>query len=310
MNIENVLRETLADMAGEERPPHPDRFLRPGRERPARRPGRRPARSGLALAAAAAVTVLALGSTLAVRTLSDPDPRTSHTAVQPAPATVRVTVRPAMRLSDTLRRLATATGKPVGAFTEAAKDGTALGLPPYAEGGMEGFAYPGTYDIPTTATPVDILASMVARFTRTAEQTGVAASPDPRDVVIIASLVEAESPAESDMPKVARVIRNRLDRGMSLQLDSTVLYGLGRYGVAASTRDLASRSPYNTYRRRGLPPGPIANPGEAALRAALNPAPGPWLHFVAVGPKTLKFAASHAEFLELVRERERNGRAR
>lgn len=306
MNIENVLRETLADMAGEERPPHPDRFLRPGRERPAYRP----ARPGLALAAAAAVTVLALGSTLAVRTLSDPDPRTSHAATQPAPATTRVTVGPGLRLSDTLRKLATATGRPVGAFTAAAKDGTALGLPPYAKGGMEGFAFPGTYDIPATAAPADILASMVARFTRTAEKVGLAASRHPRDVVIIASIVQAESHDERDMPRVARVIRNRLDRGMHLQLNSTVLYGLGRYGVAASTRDLTSRSPYNTYLRRGLPPGPIANPGEAALRAALNPAPGPWLYFVAVGPRTLKFATSQAEFLQLVEEHERNGLSR
>ncbi|MFG3441309.1 endolytic transglycosylase MltG [Nonomuraea sp. NPDC047897] len=303
MTIEKVLRETLADMAAEEPPPHPDRFLRSGRERPAHRPFHRPA---LALAAAAAVTVLALGSTLAVRALSDPAPRTSHAAAQPAPATARVTVAPGLRLSDTLQRLASATGKPVGVFTEAAKDGTALGLPPYAKGGMEGFAHPGTYDIPATATPSEVLASMVARFTRTAEKVGLAADRAPRDVVIIASLVQAESPDERDMPRVARVIRNRLDRGMSLQLDSTVLYGLGKHGVAASDRDVTSRSPYNTYRRRGLPPGPIANPGEAALRAALNPAPGPWLHFVATGPKTLKFAASEAEFRRLVDERERN----
>ncbi|MBB6345560.1 putative YceG family protein [Nonomuraea muscovyensis] len=307
MNIENLLRETLADMAGEEGPPHPDRFLRPV-HRPVRRPVHR---RGLALVAAAAVTVLALGSTVAVRTLSEPAPAARHTAAPPAPATTRVTIRPGLRLSDTLKMLADATGRPVRAFTEAAKGGPALGLPSYAKGRLEGFAHPGTYDIPTTATPAEIIASMTARFARTAQKVGLAAHSAPRDAVIIASIVQAEARDERDMPKVARVIHNRLDSGMGLEVDSTVLYGLGTYGSAASLRDIRSRSPYNTYRRRGLPPGPIANPGEAALRAALNPAPGPWLYFVATDPTrgTLKFAASQAEFAKLVAERARHQKA-
>jgi UPF0755 protein len=105
-------------------------------------------------------------------------------------------------------------------------------------------------------------------------------------VIIVASLVQAEGGRLQDYPKIARVIYNRLAQGMKLQLDSTVLYGLGTYGILASDLQLQSDSPYNTYKRTGLPPGPIDSPGNAAIEAALNPTPGDWLYFVTVDPKT------------------------
>jgi UPF0755 protein len=107
------------------------------------------------------------------------------------------------------------------------------------------------------------------------------------------------------MPKIARVIYNRLKRKMLLRLDSTVLYGLGKYGAGTvRVEDLKNRSPYNTYRRFGLPPGPIGNPGGEAIRAALKPASGSWLHYVTIDPKTgvTKFASSETEFAQLVEE--------
>ncbi|MBF8192794.1 endolytic transglycosylase MltG [Nonomuraea sp. K274] len=295
MSVEDLLRETLADMAHEEPPPHPDRFLRPLRIRRAHR-------RGATLAAAAAVVALAMGATIAVQTLSETSRPVAPTAVRPEPVRSKVTVKEGLRLTDLLDRLARLTGKPVESFAKAAEDGRTPGLPTYAKGRLEGFAYPGTYEYTASSTPAEILAAMVARFGESAAELGLDAEPAPLDVVIIASLVQAEAPSEADMPKVARVIRNRLARDMKLQLDSPLLYGLGTYGTTARLKDLKSRTPYNTYRYRGLPPGPISNPGEAALKAALHPAPGPWLYYVATDPKrgTLEYATSEAEFAALL----------
>ncbi|MEU8360268.1 endolytic transglycosylase MltG [Nonomuraea sp. NPDC048882] len=300
MNVEDLLRETLAELADEERPPHPERFLRS-------LPPPRTHRRGVALAAAAAVVVLAAGGTVAVRTLSEPDrpapPAATRAATRPQPRPDRVVIKEGTRLADVLARLAHATGRPLAAFAQAARDGRALGLPAYAKGRLEGFAYPGTYEYTTATTPTELLAAMVARFRTESAKLGLDARPAPLDVVIIASLVQAESPSKADMPKVARVIRNRLDRGMYLQLDCTVMYGLGKYGIQATVKDVKARTPYNTYRHRGLPPGPILAPGTAALKAALHPAKGSWLYFVAVDPKTgaLEYATTQAEYEDLVK---------
>ncbi|MFI6540720.1 endolytic transglycosylase MltG [Nonomuraea sp. NPDC050547] len=293
MNIENLLRETLADMAEEQVPPPPAGFLR---HRPARR-------RGVALAAAATVVALAAGGTIAVRALSPEAPETPEVPVAVPPEPTRaVTVKEGWRAALLFGDLSRVTGEPATSFARAAEDGRALGLPPYAKGRLEGFAHPGAYRFAESATPTEILAAMVARFRETADKLGLASRRAPLDVVIVASLVQAESPTEADMPKVARVIHNRLDRGMRLQLDSTVLYGMGKDGVDVTVEDLKRRSPYNTYRHEGLPPGPISNPGEAALKAALHPAAGPWLYYVATGPKrgTLEFATSAKEYAKLV----------
>ncbi|MFI6735373.1 endolytic transglycosylase MltG [Nonomuraea sp. NPDC050451] len=301
MNVENLLRETLADMADEQVPPPPARFLP---HRPARR-------RGAALAAAVTVVALAVGGTIAVRTLSPEAGRPeAPVAGRPEPERTRkVTINEGWRVARLFDDLSRVTGEPAQSFARAAEDGRALGLPPYAKGRLEGFAHPGTYSFADSATPAEILTAMVARFRETADKLGLASRRAPLDVVIIASLVQAESSTEADMPKVARVIHNRLARGMLLQLDSTVRYGLGGYRGEVTIKDVKLRSPYNTYRHRGLPPGPISNPGEAALKAALHPAAGSWLHFVVTDPKrgTLGFATSEKEFAELVARARRSG---
>jgi UPF0755 protein len=113
-----------------------------------------------------------------------------------------------------------------------------------------------------------------------------------------------------DMPKVARVIYNRLNRTpeMKLQMDSTVMYGLNKFGIAATHEELKSKSAYNTYARLGLPPGPIGNPGDHAIQAALKPADGPWLFFVTTDPKRgiTKFTDSESEFFKLAEEFNKN----
>jgi UPF0755 protein len=101
------------------------------------------------------------------------------------------------------------------------------------------------------------------------------------------------------MAKIARVIYNRLNAGMRLQLDSTVLYAMhsrAHFDTVAQTRN--TKSPYNTYLHMGLPPGPIDSPGDAAIRAALHPAKGDWLYFVTVNPATglTKFTSSYSQF--------------
>jgi UPF0755 protein len=119
--------------------------------------------------------------------------------------------------------------------------------------------------------------------------------------------VQGES-APEDYDKVARVVFNRLDKGMPLQLDSTVNYALGTSNIQLTAEQLKTDSPYNTYVNKGLPPGPINSPGEAAMTAVLNPAKGDWLYFVTTDPKTLttEFATTYDEFLVLKRKFQSN----
>ncbi|MEV0417228.1 endolytic transglycosylase MltG [Streptosporangium canum] len=237
--------------------------------------------------------------------LLDPDKRLRET----------VTLKEGLRLSDTLTQLAKQTGKPLREFQRAARDGKALGLPSYARGRLEGYAFPATYEISPKMEPVDILTAMVDRFHQTAAKDGLekeakALGYTPHQIMTIASIVQAESGSVEDMGKVARVIYNRLDGNppRKLEMDSTVMYGLNKYGVAATNADLESTSPYNTYGREGLPPGPIANPGDHAIQAALNPTKGDWIFFVTTDTKRgiTKFTASEAEFFKFKAEFEKN----
>ncbi|MFI0424987.1 endolytic transglycosylase MltG [Spongiactinospora sp. 9N601] len=302
MNIENLLRETFAGMADEEPPPAPGRFL------PTRSPQARFLHGrGLALAAAGAVTAVAVGSTVALQGIAARAP--GDVAVsRPAPA-ISVTVVAGMRLAQLFRALSSRTGRPVAEFEQAAKDGAALGLPGYARGALEGFAFPGAYEFAPAASPAEILGAMVARYRRTAEDTALAegarrAGRTPLEILTVASIVQAEARRAEDMPKVARVLYNRLNRKMRLQVDSTVLYGLGKYGISAKREDLKSPSPYNTYKHLGLPPGPIGNPGADAIRAALKPASGSWLYYVITdrAKGTMEFTTSHREYVKRVDE--------
>jgi len=173
------------------------------------------------------------------------------------------------------------------AFLTAAQDTSLISdLAPRARN-LEGFLFPATYPFPRHPAPQDAVAAMVRRFrdmwTRLSAETGTDGR-SVQDVITLASLIEKETPQPEEKPLVAAVFLNRLRFHRPLQCDPTVLYALelaGRSGGPLTTKDLQLDSPYNTYRHTGLPPGPIASPGEASLRAALTPAKSDYLYFVA-----------------------------
>ncbi len=212
--------------------------------------------------------------------------------------TPTVTIPEGLRAEEILAAIAKQSSLTPKALKAAYDDTAALGLPDYAKGDPEGYLFPSTYDVKNT-TAADLLHEMVAKFVSEAdalglEQKAAALGQSPTDIVTIASLVQAESPPD-DMSKVASVVYNRLDAGMPLQFDSTLHYAVDSRGEVLAGSDLRDLdSPYNTYKLTGLTPTPIDSPGEAALKAALDPAQTDYLYFVTVNLRTgeTKFASS------------------
>ncbi|MBM6399416.1 endolytic transglycosylase MltG [Phycicoccus sonneratiae] len=220
----------------------------------------------------------------------------------------RVTIREGLWKNETFAALSKATGVPVAEYTKAAKDAKAIGLPSAADGNVEGWLFPASYEFDDKTTATDQLKQMVALTVKALEDAGVA-EKDWERTLTIASIVEGEVSGDADRGKVARVVLNRLDGGPPsyglLQMDSTVHYAAQQRGKAGTTdSQRASDSPYNTYKVQGLPPGPIGNPGKASIEAAANPADGDWVFFVTVDPSTgeTKFASTSAEHDRNVQE--------
>jgi UPF0755 protein len=177
---------------------------------------------------------------------------------------------------------------------------------------LEGFLMPNTYYFfDGKPSEEQVVERMVEQFSKEYAAL-VAAHPEAAerdliDVVTVASLVEEEARVDEERPLVASVIYNRLDRGMPLQLDSTLQFALGKYGERLLYRDKEVESPYNTYKHAGLPPGPISNPGVASLRAALNPAASDYLYFVSnADGKTHTFSKNEREHVEAVQRYRRD----
>ncbi|MDI7248772.1 MAG: endolytic transglycosylase MltG [Bacillota bacterium] len=170
---------------------------------------------------------------------------------------------------------------------------------------LEGYLFPDTYRVPRGTSEPELVSLMVRRFQQVWEgelaRKAAAQGISVHEVVTLASIVEKETGVPEERPLVAGVFWNRLKRGMPLQADPTVLYALGKVGESPLRRDLQVDSPYNTYLYAGLPPGPIANPGEASLRAVLEPAAIDYLYFVARGDGTHHFSRTLREHLEAVR---------
>jgi UPF0755 protein len=186
----------------------------------------------------------------------------------------------------------------------------------------EGSVLPDTYDVRRGEDRGVVLDRMMAARDKLLDQLWAqreAGLPfkSPQDAVTMASIVEKETAKPAERPMVARVFINRLDKGMKLQTDPTVIYGITRgrpLGRPIRASELAAATPYNTYVIDGLPPTPIANPSREALAAVMSPPPGDWLYFVADGTGGSAFASTlEAHNANVVRwrqiEREREGQA-
>lgn len=218
-----------------------------------------------------------------------------------------LTIREGLWRSEIYEILSEGTGVPVAEY-EKAEDSSELELPAEAGGDVEGWLFPSTYEFAQDASAVQQLNKMISHTVSQLEDAGVPRSEWQR-TLIVASIVEGEAGA-ADRAKVARVVENRLEDTTGptvgkLQMDSTIHYMLGKRGtITTSDKERQTDNPYNTYKNQGLPPGPINNPGAAAIEAAGNPAEGDWLFFVTVDPSTgeTKFAETQAEHDQNVQE--------
>jgi UPF0755 protein len=152
---------------------------------------------------------------------------------------------------------------------------------------LEGYMFPTTYTFPIGTRPADVIKRLVEQFKKTwrNDWTDVASQmgKTPRDIVIIASMIETESKAEGERPVVASVIYNRLNKGIALGIDQSSIYAVKmarKWDGTINKSDVEIDSPYNTRKYPGLPPGPIASPGESAIQAALNPAQTNYIYYV------------------------------
>lgn len=199
--------------------------------------------------------------------------------------TIGVTIPEGANLFDIAQRLQTAGFGPKEKFLAAAHTNVSLiaDLDPQASS-LEGYLFPDTYHFSPLATPTEIQQAMIHRFRQVAQELNF--DGDTHRVVTLASLVERETPIPSERPLVASVFVNRLQKGMPLMTDPSVIYAdllAGDYRGTIYQSDLQSDSPYNTYKHAGLPPGPICSPGKVSLEAAMRPAQTDYLYFVAAG---------------------------
>lgn len=170
------------------------------------------------------------------------------------------------------------------AFITAASDPALIAQVGVEAKTLEGFLMPNTYFFDEKPSEREVVERMLeehlTQWDLLLGEYPQAAARDKMEVVTVASLVEEEARADGERPLIAAVIYNRLEKGMPLELDATLQYALAKYGQRMLYRDKEVDSPYNTYKNRGLPPGPISNPGTAALRAAIDPANKDYLFFV------------------------------
>ena len=225
-----------------------------------------------------------------------------------AAPTVDVTIPEGYRITQIADRVESDLGLPAKRFSDLALSG-GLSLPPYLPKGTptaEGFLFPKTYEfVKADLTPSLVADRMLEQFETEARDLDLIAGAKalgytPYEIVTIASMIEKEAGVERDRDKIAAVIYNRLDAGMTLGIDATLLYDDPTPDGQLSSSDLKVDSPYNTYLHNGLPPTPIASPGAASLEGALAPAKGNWLYYVVIDSQGHHaFTASYDEFLRL-----------
>ncbi|HKE89486.1 MAG TPA: endolytic transglycosylase MltG [Gemmatimonadales bacterium] len=223
-------------------------------------------------------------------------------------ALVRFTVREGLRIVEIADQASQELGVPRDSFLAAARDTAViakLGLSQETET-LEGYLYPTTYTIQPHPTARQLVRVMTDEF-----QTHWSTAWDARldslhfsrqQLITLASIIESEVRYAPDRTYVSAVYHNRLDRGMMLQADPTVIYAMGARPRRVYEKNLFVRSPYNTYLHAGLPPGPISQPDSASIDAALYPAAAPYLYFVAQPDGKHIFSASYTEHLAAIRD--------
>lgn len=215
--------------------------------------------------------------------------------------------------ADIVARIAADTPISAAALQAAIADPASLGLPSWANGHVEGFLFPATYQVEPGETATEVLSAMVTRFDQAATQVNLATEAanvglSEYDVITLASIVQREGRLTTDFPKIAEVFFNRLHDGMRLDSDATLYYVLGPDHGALTATDLALDTPYNTRKYGGLPPTPINSPGQAAIEAVLHHATGPYLYFVTIDQAGhTAFATTLDQFNNLVAESRANG---
>lgn len=218
----------------------------------------------------------------------------------PRPAAKVVEVRPGQTAETVAAKMVSVTGWGQATVAAAFDDPAAAGVPK-GVASIEGWLAPGTYPVATADTAASLVARMVAQQRAQVDALGLAAAATRQhrtvaDLVTIASVAQAEA-IPSQYGQVARVVTNRLAKNMALQMDATLNYANGTHVLAHTTQQLTDKSAYNSYAKKGLPPTPIGNPDERALRAAASPPAGNWLYFVLVNKDgTQLFTADYAEF--------------
>ncbi|MGW8483772.1 endolytic transglycosylase MltG [Microbacterium sp. NPDC055903] len=228
----------------------------------------------------------------ALEALENPENRLENT----------VSIREGGTIASSLPTIAESLGLPLADLEAAVADPSAYGV---AADSLEGWIFPAMYTFDPGATATDVIARMVDR-TRESLATAGVPDEDAQRVLTIASIIQREGRLD-DFAKVSRVIQNRLDDGMKLQMDSTAQYGYGELhagSVSTSEEAQYDDNPWNTYVHEGLPVGPIANPSDAAIDAAMHPVDGPWFYFVTVNPQSGEtiFSVTYEEHLRGVEQ--------
>ncbi|PST46484.1 hypothetical protein BW13_06125 [Bifidobacterium sp. UTCIF-37] len=220
-------------------------------------------------------------------------------------ATGFLDVKSGDRVSDVIKAAAQLSGIDESEFQSIVDDGGDGILPAEAKGKFEGWLEPGQYDVKSKKSASDILKMMVDRRIAKLDSLDAPTGDERERLLIIASIAESEVNSQDYYGKVTRVILNRLAKDMPLGMDTTVAYGLGTTANKLTNAQLADKSnPYNTRVNKGLPPTPISNPGDNAIKAAISPEDGNWLYFVTTNLESgeTKFTDNEQEFQKFVQE--------
>lgn len=225
----------------------------------------------------------------------------------------KLTIQEGLTVDQTAVRVEEAYGIPAADFKAQAKASTYAADYPFLEGAyndsLEGFLYPKTYTFSGSPTADQVIRAMLDQFKKETDGIELAYSPlglNAQQVVTVASLIERETAVEDERPTVASVIYNRLNADMLLQIDAAVVYARGGGSQAVTNDDLAIDSPYNLYKNKGLPAGPICSPSISSIKAAVQPKDTSYLYYVAsaAGDGSHKFTDDYDEFLSFKQEYE------